>query len=119
MLYIAGLKIAQLHSAASSPTGLPAPLVNDAGVESDPMVIVMLLDELLLDSRTRYKLRVARKDPNNFRFDHVQPVEDGCCCQYIRCVEIEGEGSSCAVADDYRSCSIIAGVRADTVCGTC
>ena len=53
VLYIAGLKIAQLDSAASaqgpsSPTVLPAPLVNDAGGESDPITIVMLLDELLL-----------------------------------------------------------------------
>lgn len=51
----------------------------------------------------------------------MQRMEDSCGCRNIRRAEIDGkvEGSSCAVADGRRSCTIIGGVKTDVVCGDC
>ena len=119
------LKIAQIDSAAraqgpSSPTKLLAPPVNTAGFE--PITIVMLLHDLLLAVfLVEVELMIAqhmnfKTNPNSLRISHMQQVDDY-CYQYVRCAEIDGERSSCAVADGYRSCAIIVGVKADAVCG--
>ena len=78
---------------------IPAPPVIAAGVESESVTIVSLLNVALL--LVVLFLLAAPIASGSLRIDYVLCLEDGGCCQYARCTEVTDgfEDTSCAIAD--------------------